>query len=215
MRIWYLANAKCVHCNGLGHLFGIGDPRQIICNCVWRSLFRSAMLHWRRIQHKSYYRVLIKNRSNGPFAELVDVDWCADFENLAKRIFDPWHLWIFRTHYLRGGNHWDSHNSKGQYYHACYKIEQSMGRELFNLNIWPVSKYYDVNLTTTYKAALCPVSIHSSMHFSCGRWLNGGYWEEYRNSDQYKPVPLRPPMKSQSDKTKDQPGFNQGIIQVV
>ena len=78
-----------------------------------------------------------------------DLDYCADFEMVARRELDARDYQIFRLHFVDGLD-WVHcaprfNMSKGNVFHAIYRIEERLGLcfpELRPYGLWPLDLYF-------------------------------------------------------------------------
>jgi len=77
------------------------------------------------------------------------LDYCADFELVARRALDARDYQIFRLHFVDGLD-WAHcatrlNLSKGNFFHAVYRVEEQLGRcfrELRPYGLWPLDLYF-------------------------------------------------------------------------
>jgi hypothetical protein len=82
-----------------------------------------------------------------------DQEYMADFELTAKRVLDPWHLKLFRYHFVLGANALMCCRrlriDKGGFFHAVYRIEAQLGEAFILLRpyaLYPPRNYFAVRV---------------------------------------------------------------------
>jgi len=155
-----LAKYGCSRCHGLGML--TPWPRASRpCPCVLRRIFHACLTRYRHCQAKDRYMSRITldfipgpRRSFSLTLSRKDEEYCADFFLLAKRTLDPWHFLLFKFHFLRGLPWFQCvqrlHTSRGNFFHAIYRIQEILGRilaELLPYPLWPLDHYFHSNVT--------------------------------------------------------------------
>ena len=152
-----LARPRCVACHGLG-LVGASCARVHPCGCVWRAIFRACLERYRSIQVKQErgpvrgglgIRPGPRGHRRGPPWQWKNLDYCADFVLLARRVLDPLHYQIFRLHFLEERPCGECTRrlgiSRGHFFHAVYRLQQKLGqrfRELQPYGLWPLPVYF-------------------------------------------------------------------------
>jgi hypothetical protein len=157
---YYLAVPSCHQCGGLGWLTG-RNSRKSLCQCVTRAIFRSI---WTRIQAtEENVRVstvnLQKVGQEGTFPTphtnyvvfgLLDVEYEADFESLARRSLRQGDFYVFKYRFLKKKD-WKFcckklKMSRGDFFHAVYRIEHKLGLAALTLlpyPLFPIGDYFD------------------------------------------------------------------------
>jgi hypothetical protein len=159
-----LAKPHCAHCFGMGSRWCRGKPR--VCKCALRGVFAACFSRYREtraMEGQRYARIRLEivwnSATHGQAAHpcigfgLPDVEFVADFEITARRVLDAAHHSIFVLHFLRG-REWPACTrklkiSRGNFFHAVYRIEERMGAALVEAGIYPLRDYF---------AAVQPVS---------------------------------------------------------
>jgi len=150
-----LAKCHCSRCHGLGMLYPF-PRRPRPCPCVLRSIFHACLTRYRHCQAKDRYMSRITldfipgpRRSFSLTVSRKDEEYCADFFLLAKRTLNPWHFLLFKFHFLRGLPWFQCvqrlHTSRGNFFHAIYRIQEILGRilaELLPYPLWPLDDYF-------------------------------------------------------------------------
>jgi hypothetical protein len=134
-----LADPACAYCAGLG---AVRPWARLIrpCYCVCRAIFCACL---------SRYRYIHAGIQNGMVCRWKDLDYCADFEMVARRELDARDYQIFRLHFVDGLD-WVHcaprfNMSRGNVFHAIYRIEERLGRcflELRPYGLWPLDLYF-------------------------------------------------------------------------
>lgn len=130
--VW-LARAKCAHCDGAGRI------ASALCGCVLRGVFRICLARfhacgdyatprgWQRFTRDAEYRV--------------------DFLHAIERALDPRDLRVFRGRFVeeREPESAAKHAglSRGNLFHACYRVEAEAARALIATGIYPPERYFD------------------------------------------------------------------------
>ena len=134
-----LALRTCTLCAGLG----IVHPRPSqprYCGCVLRAIFRGCLERYRRLPAR---------QGHGMSLAWKHLEYCADFELVARRELDAGDYRIFRLHFVDGMD-WahcaaQLNLSKGNFFHAVYRVEERLGRcfrELRPYGLWPLDLYF-------------------------------------------------------------------------
>lgn len=111
-------------------------------------------------------RVSVENaggRNRRPVWGRKDEEYIADFSLTAKKTLDEFEYKVFRFHYLLGAD-WklccrQMKLDRGNFFHAVYRIQQKMGRQLRELEpyaLFPLDEYFggSVRGTVTEKVKL-------------------------------------------------------------
>jgi len=137
-----LADGRCMKCEGLGVIFvGCGFGHPILCNCVFRGVFRKCFYQW---QHAASFQW-----SNIKHEE---IDFAIDFEKIAVNRLTSIPAHVFRLHFLQGAP-WklccqQMRISRGEFFHEVYRLEQRLGRvfvEMKPYGLYPIQKYLAKN----------------------------------------------------------------------
>lgn len=145
------AKGNCAYCHG----FGRRQTRywkMVICNCVFRAMFRECMDHYRVSQANTNQTGSVQLLfSPAKVSALTycnkNAEYLADIEIRAKRVLDAVELRCFTLHFL-GGLDWRGctvlmRMSRGNFFHAIYRIEQKLGKSFGECGIWPTQKYFN------------------------------------------------------------------------
>lgn len=137
-----LADGMCMKCEGLGVVFaGYGFGHPILCNCVFRGVFRKCFYQW---QHAvSFQWSNIRHE---------EIDFAIDFEKIAVNRLTSIPAHVFRLHFLQGAP-WklccqQMRISRGEFFHEVYRLEQRLGRvfvEMKPYGLYPIQKYLAKN----------------------------------------------------------------------
>ena len=103
-----LAVNTCVNCRGTGAL---GDPSPVVCECVYRVIFRRCYLQFRRCVLSAdstrpiplERHITTSGKRNYGWARRNE-EYCADFEIAARQALSPELHQIFRWHYVLGAS---------------------------------------------------------------------------------------------------------------
>ena len=108
------------------------------CSCVLRAIFLTCLERYRSL-HASL--------------EWKHLEYCADFELVARRELDARDYQLFRLHFLDGMDWGHSaarlNLSKGNFFHAAYRVEERLGRSFRDLRpygLWPLDQYFSRHL---------------------------------------------------------------------
>jgi len=120
-----------------------------------------------------------------------------DFEIAAKRTLPARELGVFQMHFLAGGD-WRLcsrrlHLDRGNFFHAVYRVELLMGRELLRRGIFPLELYFDWG-----HAPLLPPPLHRNKLSSPGNWNIGREpaWVDWKGgAGTGRPTPCRPVLR--------------------
>ena len=153
-----LALASCTTCRGCGvRREKRGQP--IPCGCALRTIFRACHARFRECATRGKYRSRISfernpsGRTNRGMWARPEEEYMADFVLVSRRHLDPWHYRIFKFHFLLGAD-WKLCcrrllMSRGNFYHAVYRIEETLGRVFYELEpyaLYPPRDYFVVRL---------------------------------------------------------------------
>ena len=130
-----------------------GDP--VPCGCVFRTVFRSCYNRFRECaiqgkfrSHVSFDR-LPQGRSHRGTWSRKEEEYIADFTLVSRRALDAAHYKIFRYHFLLGASCSlccpRLGLSRGNFYHAIYRIEEHLGRVFYELKpyaLYPTRDYF-------------------------------------------------------------------------
>lgn len=162
------SNMTCAHCHGEGlrvvsrNRSGSAKP----CNCTLRGVFRACYAKFRECATKPKHlsRATLQNCS-GPSGLRVwsrkDEEYMADFQLVATRTLDEFHLRIFRYHFLLGAD-WrlccrKLNMDRGNFFHAVYRIQQQLGlvfKELKPYPLFPTDEYFGGTIRKQLPGAL-------------------------------------------------------------
>jgi hypothetical protein len=160
----YLAIPTCYKCIGLGWFLGhLG--RRHLCHCVRRAVFRQVlnMIKYIRgsdkvtqVDYKYIgYRSIGANSNSKSYIVygILNLEFCIDFELLARRCLTKRKLRIFKLHYLQKKDYKICCRSlcmsRGNFFHDCYRIERILGFAALTLRpypLFPISDYFDQRL---------------------------------------------------------------------
>lgn len=153
-----LAQASCSACRGLGvRREKRGDP--LPCGCALRAVFRACYKRFRQCALRGKFRSTVSfertpgGRTNRGMWSRKEEEYMADFELVSRRSLDPWHCQIFRFHFLLGAD-WRLCSqrlgvSRGNFYHAVYRIEEKLGKVFYELepySLYPPRDYFVMRL---------------------------------------------------------------------
>lgn len=139
--LYCLAAERC-GCKGAGWQYDTSQDGDV-CKCVQKTRFRDCLQHYHSIECSPTY---------------VRAEFRADFELAARRTLDPLDLAVFRAYHVWGlawpeclaalgrlrRNGVLPHRAinRGQLFHAVYRIEERVGRELELAGMHPTRLYY-------------------------------------------------------------------------
>lgn len=148
-----LADNRCAACWGIGLRNGRGG-RLRPCGCVLREIFCVCLRRYRWCEaHPEMSRMSLEFVSHRRERILTwgrkNEEYCADFWLVAKRVLDAAHWRIFRLYFVDG---WQWRPccrrlgiDRGNFFHAVYRIEQTLGRvfrELRPYGLFPLDDYF-------------------------------------------------------------------------
>ena len=149
-----LAMHNCTQCHGCGlRLRSTGGWTP--CNCVLRAMFRICYDRFKRCteqeRHLSHVSVEPPSGSRRPMSfGRKDEEYMADFCLVSRRNLTDAEHRLFRYHFLLGAD-WTLcarklNMSRGNFFHAVYRIEQKLGRvfrELQPYPLFPLDDYFN------------------------------------------------------------------------
>lgn len=157
----------CKVCNETGRRYGKGT-----CHCVLRRACRIAVGKWRSVQH----------RFPGRFKEIL---FRCDVEIAAAHVLDALHMQVFRLHFLYYQD-WRAcclalGLDKGAFFHAVYRIEGRLGRELLRRGIFPLEVYFDFGREPLYDSrrghTITPMLSRGDFKLRADEYALAGYSE--------------------------------------
>src|ERR1700689_1151698 len=148
-----LAMHNCTQCHGCGlRLRNTGG--WMPCNCVLRAMFRICYDRFRRCteQERHVSRVSMEPAAGARRPMTFgrkDEEYMADFCLVSRRNLSEEEHLLFRYHFLLGAD-WTLcarklGMSRGNFFHAVYRIEQKLGRvfrELQPYPLFPLDEYF-------------------------------------------------------------------------
>jgi hypothetical protein len=164
-----LALHCCAHCRGTGLTLMRGGVREGPCNCVLRAIFRACLNKYHELgEHQGYmsrvsWDVTAGGGRKGSYGLKVE-EFRADFELVAKRtLIDELEFRLFRYHFLLGAD-WRLCCARvgldrGNFFHACYRIEQKLGRVFRELRphaLFPLDEYFSAAPLMNLAGAIKP-----------------------------------------------------------
>ena len=145
-----LARHRCTRCHGSGqsNFCREGYP----CGCVTRRIFGKLLARYFAIQQAPALNPSRNTLRTGRGAiwSRKDLEFCADFVLLARRVLTPQHLRIFEMYFLARRDHREclvrlpDDYMRGSFFHEVYRIEQLVGhvaRTLKPYALYPVEEY--------------------------------------------------------------------------
>lgn len=148
-----LAKNSCTQCHGLGLNLGRGG-RVNPCNCVLRAIFRACYARFRHCAKKEKYMSkisleFVSGHDHSSSWGRKDEEYLADFVLVSRRTLPQFEYKLFNYHFLLGAN-WRLccrrlNVDRGTFFHALYRIEQSLGRvfrELEPYGLFPLDEYF-------------------------------------------------------------------------
>lgn len=154
-----LASERCTQCLGMRQVWR-GRRKGEPCGCVLRTIFRICLDEYLAIalSDRTISQVVYKQFGGGrpsrrqPGYSRPREEFVADFELLAKRVLDLQHHYVFRLYFIEGKKYPECCQllglDKGNFFHAVYRIEESMGRacrELLPYPLFPPFDYYNLH----------------------------------------------------------------------
>ena len=160
-----LAGAKCKLCRGIG-MRTLMNETEAPCNCVFRAIFRSCFERFVQCANKNLAesRVSLENgatRDPGGSWSRKNEEYVADFMLVVKRVLTESEQYLFRLHFILGAD-WrlcvrKLGMDKGNFFHAVYRIQQRVGRELAEMLPYPLYPVRDYFTSTSRDTAYAPV----------------------------------------------------------
>ncbi|MCB1022075.1 MAG: hypothetical protein H6509_09505 [Bryobacterales bacterium] len=154
----FLANQTCTICRGTGIRRHKRD-HIVPCRCALRAAFRACHARFKlcvessRMRSRVSYERNPSGRSHKGSWGRKDQEYMADFELTARRVLDPWHLKVFRFHFILGA---DAalccrrlRVDRGGFFHAVYRIEALLGEAFVLLRpyaLYPPRDYFAVRV---------------------------------------------------------------------
>ena len=155
----FLANLNCTICRGAGIRRKKRGEVIVPCRCALRAAFRACHARFRLCVESSRMRSRVSfernpsGRSQKGSWGRKDQEYMADFELAAKRVLDPWHLKLFRYHFILGANASMCCRrlrvDRGGFFHAVYRIEAQLGEAFVKLRpyaLYPPRDYFAVRM---------------------------------------------------------------------
>ena len=153
-----LAFESCTTCGGSG-VRRQKRGRPIPCGCALRAIFRACHARFRDCVFRGKFRSRISfertpsGRTNRGMWSRPEEEYMADFVLVSKRHLDEWHYRVYNYHFLLGAD-WRMcckrlGLSRGNFYHAVYRIEEKLGQVFFELEpyaLYPPRDYFVVRL---------------------------------------------------------------------
>jgi hypothetical protein len=141
------ATIGCTHCNGTGvHLTG-REKSEDVCACCYRSIARAVLAHVRWLSETSGYAIRTNMSQLGRGSHRTGLrengrkgsELCADAYLIAKRTLSVQEFDIYKRHFLLGAIWKDfPHIERGNFFHTCYRIEQTLGKVFVTLKPYPL-----------------------------------------------------------------------------
>jgi hypothetical protein len=170
------ATLGCVHCNGTGVRLAGCEKIEAVCPCCYRQIARIVLARVRMYSSTSGHTIRcnmtqfargsnrIGRRENGRKAE----ELCADAFLIAKRTLSPLEFDIYRRHFLAGAP-WFKFPTvdRGNFFHACYRIEQKLGDQYANLEpypLFPLDAYMSSDHALNRQADVRPCTLPAPVH---------------------------------------------------
>ncbi|MDP9171497.1 MAG: hypothetical protein M3N54_12830 [Acidobacteriota bacterium] len=131
-----LASSDCTRCSGTGAL-----PRGMTCLCVCRRVTRWSLGRW----HEFDWGDLRYKHKFGTYC-YPRQEYRADLQLAAHRALDEGGLYrLFELYHLRSRDLRECTAalgiSRGEFFHAVYRAEYWLGRELLRSGLYPVRRY--------------------------------------------------------------------------
>lgn len=162
-----LASSSCSTCHGLGLPLGKRQSKNP-CNCVLRTIFRACYARFRYCvtKEKHMSRVTLsytRGRERSTSWGRKNEEYCADFILVSRRALNEQEHQIFKYHFLLGAD-WrlccrKLKMSRGNFFHAVYRIQQKLGRvyrELQPYGLYPLDEYFATTIQPTEPVAISP-----------------------------------------------------------
>ncbi len=162
-----LASNRCTTCHGLG-LIQTRRGKNNPCHCVLRAIFRACYNRFKYCATKEKYmsRVTLSftpGRHRTFTYGRKDEEYVADFILVSRRTLTPEEYRIFKYHFLLGAD-WKLccrklNMSRGNFFHAVYRIEEKLGRvfrELEPYSLFPLDEYFSTTIRRSARPVLPP-----------------------------------------------------------
>lgn len=132
-----MEKGTCSTCYGAGTR--ITDSAKL-CDCMYRAMFRVCMKHYRYVATEEATTPVCKH---GEWT-LPNSLFTADFD-LVLRLLEPAHRKLFRLYFELGLPYTTCMSrlglSKGNFFHAVYRVELILGREFHARGMFPLQRY--------------------------------------------------------------------------
>lgn len=150
-----LATETCKYCAGSGmRIVYKGTSPNRPCNCVFRSIFRACLARFRDCDYSgAHFGTVSWAFCGGPGGRRVysrkQEEYLADFCLVSRRVLDEADYRIFSMYFLAGAD-WQlvakrSRMDRGNFFHAIYRIERTLGRAFSELRpypLYPLDEYF-------------------------------------------------------------------------
>ena len=148
-----IAKSKCTYCSGNGTRL-VRNGKEVPCNCVFRGIFRACLNRFRACATKGMHTSpvtleMCHGREGRRTYSRKREEYMADFCLVSRRALDDFEHRLFRFHFLLGAD-WklccrQLGIDRGTFFHAVYRIEQTLGRTFAELKpypLYPLDEYF-------------------------------------------------------------------------
>lgn len=165
INFYHLALISCSKCYGRGFVIGRDLATEFLCPCVARKIFHTVLarrdyfyesgkitqINYTQMEYKAYGDS--SNAGVYTVYGIMNLEYCIDFEILARHSLSETQFLIFKLRYLQKKNFKvcckRARLSRGNFFHMCYIIEQKVGLAALALKpypLFPISDYFDQRL---------------------------------------------------------------------
>lgn len=162
-----LSSSSCASCHGTGTTLYGRDHTEVTCACVDRAVFRAVLGAYNFYGSdigQSVKSVMTRFDGQGPRNRQVrgpeKTEYVASVHLVARRNLSPNEWLIWTRHYINGENWARFKMDRGNFFHACYRIEQKLGklfRELTPYALYPIADYFARTLDPVRPCPIPPV----------------------------------------------------------
>jgi hypothetical protein len=148
----------CARCHGFGQTPGHWG-HAIACNCALRRVFRDCLSrYWHEqenmvrgnsaVRLEAFQSAVCRGRRSHTYLVCANksAEYSADFVITARAELRPWELELFDRHFLKGEPWYRCigplHIDRGNFFHAVYRIERTLGQALIERGMYPTRDYF-------------------------------------------------------------------------
>lgn len=148
-----LASSSCVYCRGIG--FHPAGRLEIICGCVYRSVFRVCLSRYYRERHKVSHPVRLDVGVGAHSFTCPGVEYIVDFKNVAMKALPVGVMrTVMQVHFIDGHDYKHSYClarqldktlNMGKFWRSIYRMQELVGRKFVTIQpcrLFPVDEYF-------------------------------------------------------------------------